>query len=323
MTLSRPIHGIIPPVLTPLLDRDTLDASAFERLLQHLIEGGASALFILGSTGEAPGLSYRLRREVVDRARAVAGARTPLLVGITDTSVVESLSAAEYAASRGAAAVVLSPPYYYNLSQSAFLGYLERLTPALPLPLYLYNIPSLTKLAIAPETVAAAADLPNVIGLKDSSGDRAYFRRCREAVAGRPEFALLGGVEEILAELVIEEGAHGGVCGGANLYPRLYADLYEAAARRDRETVARLQKAVLAISAGIYKVGDAGSSYLRGLKTALSVLGIGNGLMAEPYQPLSAEERAAIVRALDTAQPLLPSEVTRAWEAMGTGGRRA
>ena len=186
MTLPRPIRGIIPPVLTPLVDRDTLDTAAFERLLEHLITGGASALFILGSTGEAPGLSYRLRREVDRSARAqwrAPGSR--ILVGITDTSYVESQTTAEYAAKSGASGLVLSPPYYYTLSQSAFLGYLERLTPVLPLPVYLYNIPGLTKLVIAPETVSAASKLPNVYGLKDSSGDRLYFKSV-QGRRGRP-----------------------------------------------------------------------------------------------------------------------------------------
>jgi 2-dehydro-3-deoxy-D-pentonate aldolase len=305
MNLPRPIRGIIPPVLTPLLDRDALDASAFERLLEHLIEGGTSALFVLGSTGEAPGLSYRLRREVIDRACQVAGADIPILVGITDTAFVESISAAEYAAKAGASAVVLSAPYYYTLSQSAFRGYLERLAPLLPLPLYLYNMPSYTKFIISPETVTIAASIPNIYGLKDSSGDRAYFRACQKAAASRPDFALLGGVEELLAEMV-GEGAHGGVCGGANLYPRLYVQLYEAAARGDRETVDRLQKIVMTISAGVYTVGESGSSYLRGLKTALSVLGIGNGFMAEPYQPLTDEDRERLGRVLCEVQALLP-----------------
>jgi 2-dehydro-3-deoxy-D-pentonate aldolase len=304
MTLPRPIRGIIPPVLTPLLSRDTLDAAAFERLLEHLVTGGASALFILGSTGEAPGLSYRLRREVIDRACAATGTRIPILVGITDTAFVESVTAAEYAANAGASALVLSAPFYYTLSQSAFRGYLERLAPLLPLPLYLYNMPSYTKFVISPETVAFAASIPNIYGLKDSSADRAYFRACQRAAAGRADFALLGGVEEILAEMV-GEGAHGGVCGGANLYPRLYVQLYEAAARGDRATVDRLQKIVMTISAGVYTIGESGSSYLRGLKTALSVLGIGNGLMAEPYQPLTEADREQLGRLLCEVQALL------------------
>ena len=91
MKLPRPIKGIIPPVLTPLAARDRLDRDAFERLLNYLIEGGSSALFVLGSTGESPGLSRRLRQEVVDQACATVRSRVPLLVGITDTSFEESL----------------------------------------------------------------------------------------------------------------------------------------------------------------------------------------------------------------------------------------
>jgi dihydrodipicolinate synthase/N-acetylneuraminate lyase len=300
VNLPRPIRGIIPPVLTPLAERDRLDESSFDRLLNYLIEGGSSALFILGSTGESPGLSDRLRREVLDRACATVAGRVPVLVGITDTAFVESLRLAEYAAEAGASALVLSPPYYYNLSQSAFLGYVERLTPRLPLPVYLYNIPSLTKLMMAPETVRAAADLPNVCGLKDSTGDRDYFGRVQAIMSGRPDFALLVGVEEMLAEMVAQ-GAHGGVCGGANVYPRLYVDLYDAASRGDTEKVQSLQALVMTISNGVYHTGDLESSYLRGLKCACSMLGFGTGLMAEPYLALAEDERGAIRAALGAA----------------------
>ena len=164
---------------------------------------------------------------------------------------------AEYAAKAGASALVLSPPYYFNLSQAAFLGYLERLVPLLPLPVYLYNIPSLTKLMIAPETVRGRGQMPNVYGLKDSSGDVDYFARVQSLMADRPDFALLAGVEEILAEMVAR-GAHGGVCGGANLYPRLYVDLFEAAARGDVERVRTLQSIVITISNGVYSAGEHG-----------------------------------------------------------------
>jgi dihydrodipicolinate synthase/N-acetylneuraminate lyase len=307
MKLPRPIRGIIPPVLTPLAERDRLDEPSFERLLNHLIEGGSSALFVLGSTGESPGLSDRLRRDVLDAACATVAGRVPVLVGITDTSFVESLRLAEYAANAGASALVISPPYYFNLSHSAFLGYLERLTPLLPLPVYLYNIPSLTKLMMTPETVRAAAGLPNVVGLKDSSGDRDYFGRVQALMSDRPEFALLVGVEEILAEMVAQ-GAHGGVCGGANLHPQLYVELYRAASRGDTEEVRSLQSLVMTISNGIYHTGDKESSYLRGLKCASAMLGFGNGLMAEPYLAIPEDEwgdiRAALkVAGLSAARP--------------------
>lgn len=289
INLPRPLRGIIPPVLTPLADGDTLDVTAYRRLLENLIAGGSSGLFILGSTGESPGLSGRLRREVINCTCETVHDRVPILVGITDTSFVESVRLAEYAAKSGATALVLSPPYYYGLSQSAFLGYLERLTGLLPLPLYLYNMPSLTKIMIEPETVLRASEMPNVYGLKDSSGNKEYFAEVRKIMAHKPEFALLIGIEEILADM-IALGAHGGVCGGANLAPRLYVDLYQAAVRGDAAALKPLQDKVLAISGGVYSIGEEESSYLRGLKCASSLLGFGNGLMAEPYAAMTTTE---------------------------------
>jgi dihydrodipicolinate synthase/N-acetylneuraminate lyase len=297
-TLTKPLRGVVPPSLTPLADRDSLDRDAHGRLLEHLIAGGSSAIFILGSTGESPGLSHALRRTVIDDAASVVNRRVPLLVGITDTSFVESLSLAEYAAKAGASAVVMSPPCYFNLSQAMFLGYLEKLAAEVPLPLFLYNIPPLTKIYIEPETMRAAAEFPNVYGVKDSSADLDYFRRVRSAVAAHPDFTLLAGIEEMMAGMVLDEGAHGGVCGGANLWPRLYVDLYEAAARSDRAKVAELQKTVVRITSTVYRVGEPQSSYMRGLKCAASLMGFGNGLMAEPYRALDGEQQSAIRQAL-------------------------
>src|ERR1700722_3121264 len=116
MTPSSSFHslrGIIPPVVTPLLGRDELDAAGLERLIEHMLAGGVHGLFLLGTTGEAPGLSYRLRREFIERAcRQVAG-RVPVLVGITDTAFVEALNLARFAAEAGAQALVLAPPFSY------------------------------------------------------------------------------------------------------------------------------------------------------------------------------------------------------------------
>src|SRR5215204_6364814 len=84
--LSRRFRGIIPPMVTPLRDRDVLDVAGLERLVEHLIAGGVHGIFALGTTGEAPSLSHRLRREAVERTLSFARGRVPVLVGITDTS---------------------------------------------------------------------------------------------------------------------------------------------------------------------------------------------------------------------------------------------
>ena len=205
---------------------------------------------------------------------------------------------------KGPSALVLSPPFYYTLSQSAFLGYLERLVPLLPLPLYLYNMPNYTKLVISPETVRAAAE--------DSEDlwPEGQFRRPRllsrlQAGGGRPaRFRASRRCGRDPRGIGRRRRARRRMRWGESL-SRLYVQLYEAAVRGDRELVARLQKIVMIISGRIYTIGEPGSAYLRGLKTAMSVLGIGNGYMAEPYQPLSADERETLGRAVMEVQALL------------------
>ena len=294
---KSPWRGIIPPMVTPLVGRDELDAAGLERLIEHILAGGVHGLFVLGSTGEAPSLSYRLRRELVERVCKQVADRVPVLVGITDTAFVESVNLTVHAQKAGASAVVLASPYYFPAGQPELLEYIQHLAPALPLPLFLYNMPIYTKLFFEPETVRQAAELPNVVGLKDSSGNMNYFHRLQTLFADRPEFPLFVGPEELLVESVLL-GGHGGVCGGANLCPRLYVDAYEAA-RSGNLALARERHArIMAISDSVYRVGHHSSSYLKGLKCALSLQGLCNDFMAEPFHHFREPERERVRQAL-------------------------
>jgi len=296
--LPRPLRGIIPPMVTPLLDRDTLDVAGLERLIEHILAGGVHGLFILGTTGEAPSLSYRLRYELIERVCAQVKKRVPVLVGITDTSFVESVNITNKAKDAGAQAVVLAPPYYFPAGQAELLEYLKHLTPELPLSLFLYNMPSYTKLVFEPKTVRAAAAITGIVGIKESSGDMVYFRQLLSLLKKQPDFSLLIGQEELLAEAVLA-GAHGGVCGGANLAPRLYVDLYNAAYSKDLPAVESLRRKVMQISTSIYSVGKYESSYLKGLKCALSCMGICSDFLAEPFHRFRRAERKVIRRHLE------------------------
>lgn len=292
-TLPKPLRGIVPPMLTPITDRETLDVPGLERLVEHILEGVPSGLFILGTSGEGPSLSYRMRHELIDRVAELVAGRVPLLVGITDTAFVESVEVADYAADAGAQAVVLALPPYFPTGQRDLAQYVERIAAELPLPVFLYNMPSHTKLTFELETVARLMELPNVVGLKDSSANMIYFHRLRELAADRPDFSLLVGPEELLAEALLL-GAHGGVSGGANLAPRLYTDLYRAAIDRDHDRVAELHARVMRISGSIYTVDPRGSGVIKGLKCALSTLGICSDQVAEPLERLAPAERELI-----------------------------
>jgi 4-hydroxy-tetrahydrodipicolinate synthase len=274
---------------TPLAGPDQLDPAGVERLVTHLVKGGVHAIFILGTTGEGPSLSHRTRMELIRQVTSASKDRLPVFVAITDSSRRECVELAEFAAGHGASGLVLAAPYYYPMTQPELIGYVERLSPDLPLPFFLYNMPSHTKVSFEPDTVRCLADLPNLAGLKDSSGSLEYFRSVRDAVAGHPDFALLMGPEELLVEAVAI-GAHGGVCGGSNVFPELFVKLYEAASGGRDSEAARLHEIVVEFGA-IYRAGD---HYLRGLKCALSVAGICRDVVAEPFQPLDASARETV-----------------------------
>ncbi len=300
----QPLRGIIPPVITPLSDRDTLDRAALERVLEHMLAGGVKGLFILGTTGEGPSLSYRLRREVIEMACKVVNHRVPVLVGITDTAFVESVSVAQAAADAGAEAVVLAPPYYLPEGQPELRDYLDHLLPELPLPLFLYNMPSLTKVSYEFDIVKWAMQQPRIVGMKDSSGNMGYFNRLLELRSQRPDWTMVTGPEELLAETVLL-GGHGGVNGGANVFPKLYVNLHAAAEAGDLKRTRELHSLVIAVASRLYSIGRHSSAVIKGIKCAASCLGLAGDFMAEPFRRFREPERKIVQAAVAELQAAL------------------
>lgn len=285
--------GIIPPMVTPFLsDNLSLDLDGVKHLVEHLVSGGVHGIFILGTTGESTSLSYKTREQlIIESCKAVNG-RVPVFVGITDTSIEESVHLALIAQKAGAAAVVAAPPYYYGLGQEELYKYYWSLADQVSLPLFLYNMPSHTKINIDTKTVVRLAEHQNIVGLKDSSANAVYFQSLCYLL--KTNFSLLVGPEEITAETVLM-GGNGGVNGGANLFPKLYVALYNAALAKDFARIEELQDLVMEISTRIYTVGSYGSSYLKGLKGALSALGIINGNIAPPFTTFDEKEMTKVI----------------------------
>lgn len=291
--LPQPFQGIIPPMVTPLLDENTLDKKGLDRLIEHLIKGGVHGIFILGTTGEATSLSYSFRKDLIRHTCEQVDGRIPVMVGITDTAPEESLSLALSAAEAQASAVVVAPPYYFGMGQEELINYYFALADKLPLPLYLYNMPSHTKINIEPATVKKLSAHPRIIGLKDSSANAVYFNSVLYLMKEDDSFTLLVGPEEMMSSTVLM-GGNGGVSGGANMFPKLYVDLYHATVARDFELILRLQDKVMEVSQKIYHVDPTGTGYLKGLKAALSILGICNDFIASPLSNIEKEEKELI-----------------------------
>jgi len=291
--LPTPLRGVITAMVTPLDQNLNLDPKGLERLIEHLIEGGVHGIFILGTTGEAPNLPYNVRSALIQQSCEIAGSRVPVIVGITDTSYQDALRMAAKAHECGAAAVVAAPPYYFQVGQADLLQYFKRLAADSPLPVFLYNAPLNTHLWLEVATAIEAAAEPNIVGLKDSGLNMGYFHAVREGVRSLPDFSLLVGPDDLLAEAVLV-GAHGGMAGGSNVRPRLFVELYEAAVAQDVRRVTALHEQVIQFDNAVYRSADDPHNPLRGLKAALSILGICSAALTPPLRPISNGERERI-----------------------------
>lgn len=290
--MAQPMFsGLIPPMITPMRSRDRLDVDGLGRLVEHLIAGGVHGLFVLGTTGEAPSLSHRLQQEVVSRTVEFVAGRAPVLVGITDTSFVESVRLAEHAHKVGASGLVLSTPYYFPAGQTELKYYVDELMPELPLPVMLYNIPSLTKVWFEIETLQELSEHTQVVGLKDSSGDLAYFERAVGLKKLRPEWSIMIGPEALLAKS-LALGGDGGVAGGANLYPNLFVSLYESYRQGDLVWES-LHRQIEGLQ-GIYDIGKYASRFIKGTKCGASLLGICDDFLADPFHRFRPEDRLRV-----------------------------
>lgn len=294
---TTPLRGIVPPLVTPLADRDTLDQEGTERLLEHVISGGVAGVFILGTTGEAPSLSYRLRRDFIHLVCRIVGDRIPVLVGVTDTAFVETIELAGVAKDAGATSAVLSTPYYFPAGQTELTRYVAHVVDELPLPLMLYNMPSLTKVWFEIDTLRELSRHDRIVGVKDSSGDLQYFQQLVSLKQLRPDWSILIGPEHLTAEAV-KLGGDGGVNGGANIFPELFVSLYQAAVAGDANQIDVLTQRVEKLQQ-IYSVGKYASRFIKATKCALSIKGICSDHMAEPFNHFLPPQRARVQEILE------------------------
>lgn len=295
----KKIQGIIPPMITPMLDAKTIDAAGAERIVDRMISAGVAGIFVLGTTGESQSIPMRLRFDFVELvARLIAG-RVPMLVGITETSLEDSLALAEHAKKCGAAGVVSAPPYYFPANQKELIDWYTALADACPLPVYLYNMPSKVKVFLNVPTVVALSKHPNIVGVKDSSGNQSYFQSLLYHFAGTDFAVYMGPEEQMIAAVLC--GGDGGVSGGANLFPELFVKAYKAAAAGETETARKLQKRIMQLSDSLYGL-EPGSdaSFVKAIKCSLKLKGICSGYLPLPYTAFGPEMEKKVAGILET-----------------------
>lgn len=296
-TMNKKLSGIVPPLVTPLLPDGGVDLAGSERLTSHVLSGGVHGLFLLGTTGEGPSLPFAAKERFVRHVCSWVADRIPVLVGITDPAEADALALAEAAASAGATAVVVAPPFYFSINQDELWHYIKRLAERLPLPFYFYNMPFLTKVPAGLDLAKRCLDLDACLGIKDSSGDLAYYKKLCSLVSDTPEKSLFIGPEELLVDSLLAGGS-GGVSGGANVWPELYVELFRRANRGDWSGAQAMQADIGRISEAIYAVGGYGASIIKSLKFALELMGICRRDVASPLERLSERESTALELAM-------------------------
>ena len=280
-------EGVITPMVTPLIDRENIDFKGLEKLLDHLINGGVSGVFLMGTTGEGTSISPRMRKDLIKYSIEYVKGRVPVFVSIADCCIEESLNMARYAKECGVTYLVSALPFYLGLTQKEIIDYYTTIADNVPLPLFLYNIPAQTKLMISVEAVKTLAKHPNIIGMKDSSGNGTYFNTLlAEIKAEYPNFTILVGPDEMLAS-TMAMGGNGGVNSGSNLFPELYVNLFKACKAKDTERILKLQKLVMKVSTGVYSVDKSSVSFPKGLKAALFTEGLITDYICEPLQKVN------------------------------------
>jgi 4-hydroxy-tetrahydrodipicolinate synthase len=218
------VHGSIPALITPFRN-GIVDERAFQALVERQIAEGSHALVPCGTTGESATLSLNEHARVVELCVEAAARRVPVIAGAGSNNTAHAIELAEVAKRAGADAVLVVAPYYNKPSQAGLVAHFTAINDAVDIPIYVYNVPSRTVVDISAETVGKIAQLKNVVGIKDASGDlgRVAWHR---ALAGE-KFIQLSGDDPN----AIGFNAHGGrgcISVTANVAPRLCAQMQEA-----------------------------------------------------------------------------------------------
>ncbi|TAK22159.1 MAG: dihydrodipicolinate synthase family protein [Chloroflexota bacterium] len=292
LDLNR-LHGIVPPILTPVTDDETIDLPSMRRLIEFQIDAGVHGIWVLGTTGEFASFTRRERAEAVRVAVETVNGRVPVVVNISDAATRLAIEHAREAKNAGADAIALLPPYYYLNEQDELLDHFRRMRSTVDLPLLAYNIPQNVKVKFSVDTILRLGQEGAIVGLKDSQNDLDWFRQVMSGARAR-NISLRGFLgTRYLIDAGILAGAHGAIPGIANIAPRDCVECYAAARRSDFATADAATDRIIAATriSSIAKGGSATAGNFATMKAALKGMGVlTSSRVTAPLRNLSADE---------------------------------
>jgi len=284
------LSGYAPALPTPFDDNGDVDGEAFERLCDLQITLGATALVVCGTTGEAATLTPKEHGELIRIAVGVSRGRVPVIAGAGSNATDHAIALTKDAEAIGADAVLSVVPYYNKPTQAGLYVHFREVAASTGLPVILYDVPSRTACGLADATIARLAELPRIIGLKDSSGDVTRPSRLR-TLAG-PDFRLLSG-DDALGLTFLAQGGDGCISVTSNVAPGLCRNMFLAWRQGSAARAQRLAGPVAQLTAALFCETNPVA-----LKYALSLFGLMSSRVRLPLVELSDQYKPGIAAIL-------------------------
>lgn len=286
------LEGIIVPLVTPFTKSEKLDRPALRRLIRHVLDGGAHGVLVAGSTGESYALSCEEKKTLLEWTLEEVNGRVPVLAGCGANSTRDMLKLVRMAESAGADVATILTPYFLKPNVTEICGYFTAAAKATRLPVTLYNHPLRTGFNIQPAAIEKLCRVPNIAGVKDSSGNMANTIEYLLAAQPRPDFSVLLGMDALLVAGMVM-GCRGAVTASANVMPRLMVDIYDAFQAGDLDRARQLQLKVYP-----FRKAFALGTFPNLIKEALTQVGVPCGKCRAPAGEMSKEEKRQVRKIL-------------------------
>ena len=285
------ITGSIVALVTPMIPESLdVDWEALERLVEWHIEQGTHGLVAVGTTGESATLSVEEHSRVIKKAVAISNGRIPVIAGTGANCTREAIELTAAAKLAGADACLLVTPYYNKPTQEGLYQHYKTIAEAVDINQILYNVPGRTACDMLPETIMRLSEIPNIVGVKEATGD---LQRAAWLIENSPKtFAIYSGDDHSARELMLL-GGHGDISVTANVAPKMMAQMCEAALNGDAQQALAIDQQLLAIHDAMFV-----ESNPIPVKWAVSQQGLINDAIRLPLTQLSQANQVKVIQAL-------------------------
>lgn len=287
------IKGIIVPIVTPMTDDEEINTDELRRQIERMISAGIHGIFVFGTNGEGYILSEAEKKEILSVCIEQVHGRVPVYAGTGCISTAETIRMSQWAEKAGADVLSIITPSFAAASQKEMITHYRKVADSVNCPIVLYNIPARTGNALAPASVRELSKVPNIVGVKDSSGNFDNILQYIEMTREREDFAVLSGNDSLILWTLLA-GGRGGIAGCANVFPENMVAIYEHFVKNELAQARKAQDAIRPFR-NCFRFGNPNTI----VKEAVAMLGYPVGKCRSPFNDLSDEAKETIGKVLN------------------------